>query len=467
MTDDRLILHDDGAIYWVERPTNRMKEGRHMATASQVMPGDLVVPRGTVTEDLVTKFLDIYDPQDGFIAKYNVEREEEIEILGITLISGVDALLLGDPGTGKTWIIELMLACLRNEGNMLTPLELFNTLMFKEMSANDVLGPPDISALKSGKIERIIEGMLPTAVLAYLDEFFKSSPTVLNALLDLMANRWVKIGNKIIPAKQLLAIFASSNELPDREDLYAVRDRWGITKFVQPVRTSEGRKQVMQIQDEVQSGGGKIDFTDAPSLELSDIVQVRAEVMAVEVPMPVREALAEAQELWEQAGHLPSQRRMGQILKAAKGRAWSRGRGEVSTDDLVIAQHMAWNHPDHADSARKIIMEFANVFTKRASRMREALEPITTELSSVRKDLADLGSVQPPDDMLERLFVVQRDLRRLEREAKEEIKKGKDQAQDVTELERVRSEIRRNHQWVEKALLNDDLSDDSDDGDDD
>lgn len=431
-----------------------------MATATQKTPQDsLTVPRGTVTDSLVAQFGEIYHPTDGFIAQYNVEREDEIELLGIGAASGVDTLFLGDPGVGKTWMIELQLRTFRNGGQHLGPLELFNTLLFKEMSANDVLGPPNIGALKEGRIERIVDGMLPTAVIAYLDEFFKSSPTVLNALLDLMANRWVKIGNKLIPAKQLLVIYASSNELPDREDLYAVRDRWGITKFVNPVRTSDGRKQVMQIQDEYQAGGGNIDFDNAPYINLEDIAQIRAEVMSIILPDPVREALAEAQELWEQAGHLPSQRRIGQIIKAAKARAWSKGHPEVTTDDLVIAQHMAWNHPDHADSARKIIMEFANVFTKRASRMREALEPITTELSSVRKDLSDLGAVPAPDEMLERLFVVQRDLRRLEREAKDEIKKGKDQAQDVTELERVRQEVRRNHQWVEKALLNDDLSD--------
>jgi MoxR-like ATPase len=438
-----------------------------MATATQDMiDARPTVARGTVTDALVTKFKDVYDPKDGWIAQYNVEREDEIELLGVALAGGIDALFLGDAGVGKTWMIELQLRTLLNAGKALGSMDLFNTLMFKEMSANDVLGPPNIDALKRGVIERMIEGYLPTARIAYLDEFFKSSPTVINALLDAMANRVIKVGGKLISLKQLLVIYASSNELPDREDLYAARDRWGITKFVKPVRTSEGRKQVMEIQDTYQAGGSTIDMTDAPFIELDDVATIRAEVNAVLIPDPVREALADAQEMWEQAGHLPSQRRMGQILRAAKARAWTRGRGEVTTDDLVIAQHMAWNHPDHADSARKIIMEFANQFTKRASRMREALEPITTELSECRKEISDLGATAPPDELLERLFKVQRDLRRLEREAKQEITKGRDQAQDVTELERVRADIRRNNQWVEKALLNDDDDLSSDPGED-
>jgi MoxR-like ATPase len=436
-----------------------------MATATQDMaaPSGLVVPRGTVTESLVTKVNDIYDPKDGWIAKYNVERIDEIELLALAVCAGVDALFLGDPGVGKTWMIELQLRTFRTGGKPLNALDLFNTLMFKEMSANDVLGPPNIDKLKQGVIERMIAGFLPTARIGYLDEFFKSSPTVINALLDIMANRYVKIGGKLVSVKQLLVIYGSSNELPDREDLAAARDRWGITKFVHPVRTDEGRKEVMDIQDQYQAGGSTVDMTDMPTLELEEVDQIRAETAAVIVPDPVRETLAEAEEKWEQAGHLPSQRRMGQILRVAKARAWMHERGEMTSDDLVVAQHMAWNLPDHADSARQIIMELSNEFNRRAARMHEALEPITTEISELRSELANLGVTAPEDELLERVYKVKRDLRRLEREAKEEVKKGKSQAQDTSELEKVRTEINRNQKWVDKVMLDED----DDDGDED
>src|SRR3954462_13000717 len=104
-----------------------------MATATQDMaaPSGLVVPRGTVTESLVTKVNDIYDPKAGWIAKYNVERIDEIKLVALAVGAGVDALFLGDPGVGKTWMIELQLRTFRTGGKPLNALDLFNTLMLR------------------------------------------------------------------------------------------------------------------------------------------------------------------------------------------------------------------------------------------------------------------------------------------------------------------------------------------------
>jgi hypothetical protein len=48
-------------------------------------------------------------------------------------------------------------------------------------------------------------------------------------------------------------------------------------------------------------------------------------------------------------------------------------------------------------------MEFANVFARKASRMREALEPILAELDDVKKKIQDAGG-EPTDDMMEDAF---------------------------------------------------------------
>jgi MoxR-like ATPase len=190
---------------------------------------------------LLDTYQKIYDPQDGFLAKYNIERDQEIELLGLSTIAGVDVLFLGDPGVGKTWAIELQLMCIEDA-------ELFDVLLQKDMSADEVLGPRSLVALKDDRIERLIHGFLPTANFAYLDEVFKASPTLLNPLLDIGANRVLKVAGKKIDCKQLISIYYSSNELPDREDLMAFRDRIGVTKYVEPVRTPEGKRAVTDIQ---------------------------------------------------------------------------------------------------------------------------------------------------------------------------------------------------------------------------
>lgn len=409
------------------------------------------VKRGTVTPELVTTYGEIFSPQTGWLSKYNIEREDEIELLGLSIIAGLDPLLLGDPGVGKTWLIELALRCI---GDLPTN-ALFNTLVFKETPADDLLGLRSLPAMKEGRIERMTDGYLPTAVLAYLDEIFKASPTLVNSLLDVMANRKLKVGNTVLDCGQLLCIIASSNELPDREDMAPFRDRFGLTKFVQPVRTPEGRKAVMHIQDEYQASARNIDMKDAPSLKLGDIRQIRAEVRAVELPEAVIETMDQAQERWAQAGFPPSMRRIGQMLLAIKARAWSRGEGAANTDDVIVTQHMAWNHPDHAKPAHDIVMEFANVFARKAARMREAMEPVLAELEDVKKAIQDSGGT-PEDEHMEAAFKSMKNLRSLRKEAKEQIEQGKRQGHDVRDIETVLSEVNRAHEWVERTMIGED-----------
>lgn len=418
--------------------------------AAIAAPPAAQIPRGTVTQSLVSRFSEIFDRKTGFMTTYNVEREEQIELLGIALVSGIDPLFLGDPGVGKTWMIELLLMLIDGVSSD----DLFNTLVFKETPADDILGARSLPAMKAGRIERVMDGFLPTAYVGYLDEIFKASPTLVNALLDIMANRKLKVGKTTHDVGQLLCIFGSSNELPDREDMNAFRDRWGLTNLVPAVRTPEGRMRVMSIQDEFQAGGGKLDLTNAPKLTLAEIAQIRTEVRGIWLPDQVKQTLATAEERWESKGFSPSARRQGQMIVGMKARAWAAGRDHVTTDDLILLQHMAWNHPDHANDAREVVMEFANVFARKAARAREALEPLTTELDGIR---AKLNSGEPPDEHMEAAFKVMRQLRTMLREVKGQVDEGKKQGHDTSDLENVQAEVNRAHAWVNDTLASDDV----------
>lgn len=416
-------------------------------------PPKLIVPqfekieRGTVTKGLVSRMSEIFDKKTGFLTKYNVRREEEIELAQISLLAGLDPLFLGPPGTGKTWLIELMLLCFG------IPREaLFSYMVFKESSADDVLGPRSLAAYKNDEIRRMMRGFLPTAVVAYLDEIFKCSPTMANALLDLYAQRVVKVGAQSHDASQLLCIFHSSNELPDREDLQPFRDRIGLTKWVNPVRAPEDRKRIYAIQDEVQAGEGSIDMSGLTPMSMDELFRARAEVKRIWFPDMARETFDKVVEECTLAHHEPSSRRQGQGILAMKARAWARGDDHITPDDVYVLQHMFWNHPDHATSNHDIVMKFANAFAKKAARMKEALEPIITELDRVR---GEMGGGEPTDEHMEAAFKVMRDLRRMRKEAKDQIEQGEAQGNDVSDLENVLDEINRAHNWVEKTMVED------------
>ncbi len=418
-----------------------------MTPATKARPSAVAT---TVDPVLLAKYQAIFGV-DGFLRTHNVERNEEIEILGLATISGVDTLFLGDPGTGKTWLIELLV------DHCLSDMQLFSHLFAKDQSADEVLGPRDIMAMKAGKIERLTAGFMPRANYVYGDEIFKASPPMLNPLLDLLANRVLKVGGTVHQCKQLITIIMSSNELPDREDLQAFRDRIGITMFVQPVRTPEGRRAVTDIQLDFQASG--LNTAGLVPLSLNDIYAIRNEVKAVRVNEVIRQVMVDAQEKWAQAGHPPSQRRIGQMWKIVKARAWANGRTEVVADDFLPCQHMAWNHPDHAKSAREIILEFASAFTRKAQRLREAMEPIAASTQELRAKIEATTDESEINDLMGEGYGYMRQLRQLRTEGRKQVKEGVAAGQDTTLLTEVLDEISRLYGWAEKALTGTDDED--------
>lgn len=386
--------------------------------------------------------------KDGILDQYNVERREEIELLGYSLVAGVDALFLGDPGVGKTWMIELLVKyCLSEQ-------ELFTHLLAKDQSADEVLGPRSLKALKEDRIERMTAGFLPDANFAYLDEIFKASPTMLNPLLDLLANRVLKMGGQVKDCGQLITILMSSNELPEREDLQAFRDRIGITKVVEPVRTTDGRRAVTDLQLDYQSNG--INTNGLEPLSLEDIQAIRAEALAIPVGDAIRDMMGKAQQKWAEAKHPPSLRRVGQMWRVIKAHAWVAEHPEVNADDLLPCQHMAFNLLDHAQSARAVIMEFASAFTRKGERLKQLLEPVTQEMAELKQQIDASTTKEDETALMESGIKFLRTLRGLKKEAEAQIKEGTGQGQDVSSLEDVLAEITKAHEWVSNALSGED-----------
>lgn len=402
------------------------------------------------TTDLHQRYVAVQE----FLRRHNIERDEDIELLLLSIISGVDALFLGEPGVGKTHMIELLVKY------GLSDMTMFTHLFAKDQSADEVLGPRDIMAMKNGSIARLTDGYMPDANVAYADEVFKASPPMLNPLLDLLANRVLKVGGNVKDCSQLIAIVMSSNELPDREDLQAFRDRIGITKVVQPVQTPEGRRAVTDLQLDMQVNG--IDATGVTPLTLADVHAIQTEAKRVGVNDACRQIMVDAQQKWLEKGHAPSQRRVGQMWKVVKAHAWAAGRTEVVADDFMVCQHMSWNHPDHARSAREVIIEFASAFTRKAARFRETMEPIMHSMEELKVKLDATADESEKMTLMNDGFKFLRQLRELNRDVKSEIKAGDSAGQDVSSLRELAAEVGKLDKWAVGALTGDDDDEDDD-----
>lgn len=397
------------------------------------------------TKKLVDLFQSIFFP-DGYIDQFTVERTELAEDIGYCILAKQHVLLLGEPGVAKSYTLDLVVECMKDDPT----LEVFSLLLQKDTPTDELMGPRDIMALKDNRIVRAVDGFVPTCHFAYLDEFFKCSPASLNSLLKVLNERIYKNDGQWHDSPLVSGLLAS-NELPEREDLAAIRDRIPATHVVQNVRTPDGRKRVMEIMAKRQTDG----MPAAPSLTLDDLAKMHAEVNQVDFTHAALEALDKAWEKWAQANHNPSARRIGQMIQKSKARAWAHGRTEVGTADLIICQHMAWNDPEHKDSARTIIQEFASEYTRKALEFKQGLEPILTTIDELKSKLAS-----DPNADMSGAFKAMRDLRRIAREVKTAIQEGEQTGQDVSDLTALADRLENARKDAESAFTGADEDDD-------
>ena len=148
---------------------------------------------------------------------------DEITGIFIALLSRENYVLVGPPGTGKTTLIYTL--------SKLLNAKWFYRQLTKFTDLEEILGPIDIAELLKGKVVRIYSNSIVESDLALLDEIFNASSAILNTLLSILNERVIYDGDKVIPVKTW-TVYASSNRVPDEEELQALYDRFPLRSFL-------------------------------------------------------------------------------------------------------------------------------------------------------------------------------------------------------------------------------------------
>jgi MoxR-like ATPase len=116
----------------------------------------------------------------------------------------------------------------------------FEKLMTKFTTPEEIFGPLSITKLEKDLFERNVEGYLPSAKIAFLDEIFKANSAILNSLLTIINERVYQNGTDVLKVP-LLSILAASNELPSKSqtELAALYDRFLIRQHVDYLPTMD------------------------------------------------------------------------------------------------------------------------------------------------------------------------------------------------------------------------------------
>lgn len=283
-----------------------------------------------------------------------VERDDVIDGALAALVSGHHVLLLGPPGTAKSLLARLICESLQGA-------TYFQWLLTRFTTPEELFGPIDLSALEKGRYERRIEGHLPTAHIAFIDEIFKSNSAILNALLTLLNERRFHNAGGPVDAP-LLSLFAASNEVPEDDSLGALHDRFLLRFWVDAVVDDRRFISMLALQ---RSG----DAPPIPTLELSTLERLQAAAQSIAIPDGVLATLAAVRRQAARRGLDVSDRRYVQMLSVLRGFALLDGKSEVDTDMVAKLHACLWSDPDERGAAQDAIADALSGFEDEAERL--------------------------------------------------------------------------------------------------
>jgi len=153
-----------------------------------------------------------------------IGHEEFIKALMIASIAGEHIVVIGPPGTAKSYAVRLFAK--------LVNASFYQYLLTKFTSFDEIFGSVDITALTKGEFKRNWSRIIYSEFV-FLDEIFKANSAILNALLSLLQERVIYDPMSGSPVEtRLHTAVGASNETPEDPELQALYDRFAIRVFI-------------------------------------------------------------------------------------------------------------------------------------------------------------------------------------------------------------------------------------------
>ena len=300
-----------------------------------------------------------------------VNRDDEIEVIVHALASRANVVMLGEPGTGKTALMDRTAARISGTKTV-------STLVMRDSDTSALYGPYSLKGLKEDKRVRAEGNWLQYADIGFLDEVFKGNASVLNALLKTMNERQFESDGYLIDIP-LISLMGASNEMPALEDgLAALWDRWHFRLMVKPLT---------EAADLIKMATTVWDRTPEPVMSVDDLRAIHNEVADVTVTPEVVEALSDlVVDVRKNLGIDVSNRKYQEAIRFSRAAAWMEGSDEVTVSDIGFVRHMFWDNPEQINDISRTVMTVADPLVSDALDIRDAVVDLDERVGELLTD---------------------------------------------------------------------------------
>lgn len=310
-----------------------------------------------------------------------VERDIPVRLALLAALAGEHLLLIGPPGTAKS-LLARRLQLAFNAGGY------FERLLTRFSVPEELFGPLSIKELENDRYQRQIDGYLPSASVAFLDEIFKANSAILNSLLTLLNEREFDNGNVRIKTP-LICVIGASNELPEQGELDALYDRFLLRMHVDPV-SEDGFRQLLALAPDP-----NVNVPDEIRLTEADLQGIRDSASKIRIQPAVERLLRDLRLYLQQQNIQVSDRRWLKIVKLLRVSAFTNGRDEVSIWDAWLLQHCTWAEPEQRETIADWYQTHLDISAgQQPERLRRLVRVVEDELQRDQKDTGPQRDVE-------------------------------------------------------------------------